>query len=217
MNLIWNRPAHFFTADTHFGDVHIFDGVERAFADAEEMNETIVQRWNAAVRPRDVVWLLGDVTSDTGPSEHIRRLNGQKYLVAGNHDWAFAGHPDRPTSLAEAVLLYLDAGFEAVVTGSAMERKSGRPVRVPLRGGRPVDLSHFPYDPDPWLPSGAPDPWARWRPRRPARGPANWLIHGHVHVADDHVHDRQVNVAMDMWDFTPVHADVVADLIDREG
>ena len=33
---------------------------QRGFADAEEMNEYMIQKWNHKVRPRDEVVILGD-------------------------------------------------------------------------------------------------------------------------------------------------------------
>ena len=78
----------FFTADTHFGHVKLLR-TRPAFATIEAHDEAIVARWNACVRPDDVVWHLGDVVH--GPSREqcgalFARLNGRKRLVAGNHD-----------------------------------------------------------------------------------------------------------------------------------
>lgn len=52
------------------------------------MNELIISNWNDMVRPDDEVYILGDVSMGmiaTAPIL-IRRLNGKKYLVNGNHD-----------------------------------------------------------------------------------------------------------------------------------
>lgn len=213
MNLI-STASHFYIADLHFGDPYVFDISKRPFSCVEEMDEVIVDRWNAVVGPRDLVWLLGDVTTDTGPSEHLARLNGSIHLIAGNHDTCFAGYTPNRDERERAVAQYLAAGVRFVNDGASMARRHGRPTRIPLRPGLAVDLSHFPYDPDPWRPADEPDPWTTWRPRRPRSGPEPWLIHGHVHVAERHVIGRQVNVAADMWDFTPVAAEVIAGLID---
>ncbi|NUT90829.1 MAG: hypothetical protein HOY78_02250 [Saccharothrix sp.] len=216
MTLI-SSVKHFFIADLHFGDPAVFAASGRPFASVEEADEAIVDRWNAAVRPDDVVWLLGDVTTDTGPGEHLARLNGRIYLVAGNHDRCFAGFTPDARARERQVALYREAGVKAVVDGSAMQRKQGRPVRVPLRGGPPVELSHFPRYPDPWRPAGEPDPWQAWRPRTRRGEVEPWLIHGHIHTAEAFVTGRHVNVAADMWDLTPVEAEAVASLIDMFG
>jgi calcineurin-like phosphoesterase family protein len=216
VNLI-SSVRHFFTSDPHFGDPGVLAVSRRPFASAQEADEVIVERWNAEVRPDDVVWLLGDVTTDTGPGEHLARLNGRIYLVAGNHDRCFAGFTPDARERERQIALYREAGVKAVVDGSSMLHRQGRPVRVPLRGGPPVDLSHFPRYPDPWRAAGEPDPWQPWRPRVRRGEPESWLVHGHVHTADDFVVGRHVNVALDMWNFTPVEAEAVASLIEMFG
>lgn len=79
----------FFTSDHHFGHAKIIKYANRKFAATmEEMNEKLVSRWNAVVRPEDVVYHLGDF-SLTKPDEAARfasRLNGTKHIIWGNHD-----------------------------------------------------------------------------------------------------------------------------------
>jgi calcineurin-like phosphoesterase family protein len=41
----------FFTADTHFGDHRTINISRRPFANTAEMDEVMVERWNAAVSP----------------------------------------------------------------------------------------------------------------------------------------------------------------------
>jgi calcineurin-like phosphoesterase family protein len=52
------------------------------------MDEHMVDRWNLVVRPQDKVYHLGDVTMSRKPVglEIVKRLNGHKRLVLGNHD-----------------------------------------------------------------------------------------------------------------------------------
>lgn len=80
-----------FVSDTHFFHSNIIKYCDRPFADAEEMNEVMVERWNKVVKPHDHVWHLGDVAMGYGGDYHIltwflSRLNGKKRLVVGNHD-----------------------------------------------------------------------------------------------------------------------------------
>lgn len=52
------------------------------------MNLTIVENWNSIVKPKDIVYLLGDVVLDdinTGVS-FLEQLNGEIYIALGNHD-----------------------------------------------------------------------------------------------------------------------------------
>lgn len=78
----------FVTADTHFGHKKIleFEAAHRQFASIEEHDEALVERWNAAVAPKDTVWHLGDVLFGREAFAYLPRLNGVKKLVMGNHD-----------------------------------------------------------------------------------------------------------------------------------
>ena len=84
----------FVISDTHFGHANILtfknpDGSPlRDFYYIEEMDEHIIQRWNEVVRPCDKVYHLGDVTMDRKDVSVMKRLNGHKRLVRGNHDAA---------------------------------------------------------------------------------------------------------------------------------
>lgn len=54
----------------------------------EERDETIIGNWNATISRNDTVWILGDVAY--APEAEflalMRRLNGHKRIVMGNHD-----------------------------------------------------------------------------------------------------------------------------------
>lgn len=72
----------FFIADTHFSDENIRKYEDRPFENVSEMNEKIIANWNDVVGDEDEVFFLGDV----GENSYVKRLNGRKYLVKGNHD-----------------------------------------------------------------------------------------------------------------------------------
>jgi len=79
----------FFTSDTHFGHMNIIKYCGRPFSSVEEMDETIIERWNTVVGAGDEVYHLGDFSFRQRPDDlqHIfRRLNGQIHLIHGNHD-----------------------------------------------------------------------------------------------------------------------------------
>ena len=78
----------FFSSDTHFCHNQPFLYEPRGFQSVEEMNEVIIQRWNKVVKPDDVVYHLGDImlNNDIKGIECFRRLNGQIFLIYGNHD-----------------------------------------------------------------------------------------------------------------------------------
>ena len=78
----------YFTADTHFFHSNIIRMGNRPFQSMEEMNQALIQNWNAKVSDNDDIYILGDLTLK-GPSltnELLRQLRGRKYLIRGNHD-----------------------------------------------------------------------------------------------------------------------------------
>lgn len=78
----------FFTADLHLNHVNIMKYCNRPFTNVTAMNETIIDNWNTYVAVDDEVYVLGDVGFDKSKTleNHLRRLNGTKYLIRGNHD-----------------------------------------------------------------------------------------------------------------------------------
>lgn len=77
-----------FTSDTHFGHKNIlkYEKEARPFDNIYEMNEAIIDRWNGVVKPRDIVYHLGDVSLSKNSLPLLEKLNGHKRLVMGNHD-----------------------------------------------------------------------------------------------------------------------------------
>lgn len=80
-----------FISDTHFFHKNIIQSCGRPFKDAEFMNEFMIDAWNKVVKPQDKVYHLGDVACGYGGDDNVlgnllRRLNGKKRLVLGNHD-----------------------------------------------------------------------------------------------------------------------------------
>lgn len=78
----------FFTSDVHFGHENIIRFCQRSFSNAEEMDETLIENWNAKVTNNDKVYILGDLIfkAKKAPEEYLSRLKGKKYLILGNHD-----------------------------------------------------------------------------------------------------------------------------------
>jgi calcineurin-like phosphoesterase family protein len=179
-----------FTADTHFGHANIIKYCDRPFASLESMRAGLVQRWNEVVAAEDRVLVLGDFA--LGRIEQtlgvLKELNGTKDLIVGNHDRPF--HPD-PLRRAEWTTRYLDAGFRSVVPGT---------IGFSLGGRYPVLLGHFPYSGD----SHGPDRYADQRPVDTGLP----IVHGHVHTTW-RLSGRQLNVGVDVNDYTPVSEDDV--------
>jgi calcineurin-like phosphoesterase family protein len=77
------------TADTHAGHKNILKYCKRPFANVREMDEILIANWNKIVNPDDLVWHLGDVAfccTLEYAINFVKRLNGRKRLILGNHD-----------------------------------------------------------------------------------------------------------------------------------
>ena len=84
----------FLIGDTHFGHSNILtfkkkDGTMlREFENIHEHDERLIYNWNRVVSPEDKVYHLGDVgfKNFTYLELVLKRLNGSKVLIKGNHD-----------------------------------------------------------------------------------------------------------------------------------
>lgn len=83
----------YLTSDLHFNHDREFIWKPRGFKSCEEMNETIISKYNSVVEKNDDVYILGDMMLG-GPGalqeglKYVERLNGKLHLVRGNHDSA---------------------------------------------------------------------------------------------------------------------------------
>lgn len=190
------EPKIWMTSDLHFGHVNILKytpqraeylGIPAPVGETPnkdevtEMNEAIVRLWNRQVSPVDIVWVLGDVAMGRVDEtiEYVRRLNGQKMLVMGNHD---RPHPimhksDEKTAYWRA--RYEEVGFE-IVDNEVVTHVDGVPAM----------LCHFPYEGD----HSEEERYGNYRP--PDAGLP--LVHGHVHDLWQ-TNGRQYNVGIDAW------------------
>lgn len=77
-----------FAADLHLGHKKIlqFAGDYRGGTTVEEHDDWVVDSWNGTVGKRDPVYILGDVAFSREGLERVRELQGQKFLIQGNHD-----------------------------------------------------------------------------------------------------------------------------------
>lgn len=77
-----------FTSDLHLGHTNIIKYCNRPYANIDEMNNTLIANYNFLVRPKDEVFILGDLALVNKEKAiwFVSRLNGKKHLVYGNHD-----------------------------------------------------------------------------------------------------------------------------------
>lgn len=188
--------TRYWTSDTHLGHRRIIELCDRPFADVEEMNREIIDRWNFIVQPDDEVWHLGDVAlgtiAETLPL--IGKLNGRKKLIVGNHDRVFPGTANRKMRerFGPEYAKLFDLGYYPLGCTTWLDMPHGR---------QEVAVSHFPYDGD------SHDDEDRFRDfRLPDNGMP--LIHGHTHVrkviTTSHKGTPQFHVGVDTWDFFPI-------------
>ena len=86
------------TSDLHFGHANImkFCPVTRAgFQDTDHMREQMIAEWNRDVAPEDETFILGDFAflPARDAVAILRRLNGTKVLIEGNHDRKLLNDP----------------------------------------------------------------------------------------------------------------------------
>jgi calcineurin-like phosphoesterase family protein len=82
------------TSDLHFDHKNILQYTKRTehWQTIEEMNEGLIERHNSVVKPGDSVYFIGDIifgqhkTLPERMESYFSRMNGQKFLVKGNHD-----------------------------------------------------------------------------------------------------------------------------------
>ena len=82
----------YYISDTHFGHENIIKhdakGGARAFSSIKEHDDLIINNWNKVVTNQDEIYILGDFSwlYARETEEIIKKLNGSKFLIKGNHD-----------------------------------------------------------------------------------------------------------------------------------
>lgn len=182
-----------FTSDLHFG--HRYVAELRGFPTPEDHDHHLIQAFNARVKPSDIVWILGDLSSGGSAAtrhalDKLAYMNGHKRLIAGNHD------PIHPMNR--------DAHKWANEFAREFEYVSPF-ARVSINGTR-VMLSHFPYTAD-----RKEQRYGQYR----LRDEGMPLIHGHLHVSSQVTSPREIHVGVDAWGLAPVRADEIEALLNE--
>lgn len=183
-----------FTSDHHFGHQNIIRYADRPFSSVAEMNEAMIERHNALVRPDDVVFHLGDLAMGVF-SESIKcaaALNGRKLLIPGNHEKLAPFWSQKKEKRAA----YEEAGYTIVALQRTFMDDDGEPL---------FDMCHFPF-------YGDHGDVIRYQALRP-KFKGLPLVHGHVHT-DWHTREQMFNVGVDMNGFEPVHLDTILEWAD---
>lgn len=94
----------FFIADPHFYHDSIIDYCSRPFTESyekddtgasiatrlENMNYKLIKNWNDTIPKNGIVFIAGDIVFTSKVDvikELLSKLNGEKYLIFGNHDY----------------------------------------------------------------------------------------------------------------------------------
>jgi calcineurin-like phosphoesterase family protein len=199
----------FFTADQHFGHANIlvYEADSRkndqgiTFPLVEQMDEAIVDRWNAVVAPGDTVYSLGDFSYKLHTiAQYLPHLNGRVVLICGNHDPFFKRcATDRVDKARE---LAIEAGFADLHMEHVIE----------IDGVGAVKLSHFPYLP----PTPDDEQFLRYENLRPEPTGEALLLHGHIHsqwlMRQYRNLPPMLNVGVDMHGMKPISETEIARL-----
>ena len=100
-----------FTSDHHWGHAAARSFYRRPFSSLAEMDQVMMERWNAVVEPNDEVWHLGDFAvrqSAMRVAYLLNALNGRKHLVVGNNDDAAVTDCDGWQSIQQYAELVID-------------------------------------------------------------------------------------------------------------
>lgn len=89
MKKLYSADSIYFTADHHILHTNILRIMDRPYDSMNAMIEDVVAKWNKKVKATDTVFILGDFIWSVSPHkcrQMCNRLNGNKYLILGNHD-----------------------------------------------------------------------------------------------------------------------------------
>lgn len=173
----------FFTSDTHWGHKNIIAHCNRPYRSVEEMDEAMIENWNAKVGPNDTIYHLGDffVYCDTNYANRIRsRLNGRICVIRGNHD-----------EIADKVN-GKEPRFRWIRDYYKLKLKDASPLVSDSRFGAKQHIVMFHYA------------MRTWQHKR--RGV--WHLYGHSHgTLPDLPGELCCDIGVDSWDYAPVSYD----------
>lgn len=76
-----------YSADLHLGHFNVIKHDGRPYSSVEEMNNALIRNHNEMVSNSDDIYWGGDLFfREKNPEQYLKRLNGIKHLVIGNHD-----------------------------------------------------------------------------------------------------------------------------------
>lgn len=103
------KPVRRYIADPHYYHANINQRLDkRGFNSTEDMNEFMIKQWNSVTRKNDETIIIGDLSFGDGKqtNEILKRLNGKKFLITGNHDRRFLKDKNFDMNLLEWIKPY---------------------------------------------------------------------------------------------------------------
>lgn len=76
----------FFISDFHAKHSNIIKFCNRPYKSSEEMTKILIENWNSVIKSNDIVFNLGDFIWSGSWNSILEQLNGNIYLILGNHD-----------------------------------------------------------------------------------------------------------------------------------
>ena len=76
----------FFISDFHAKHSNIIKFCNRPYKSSEEMTKILIENWNSIIKSDDIVFKLGDFIWSGSWNSILEQLNGNIYLILGNHD-----------------------------------------------------------------------------------------------------------------------------------
>ena len=184
----------FVISDHHLGHTNSWEKFKlsdgsplRPFTSTEEMNETMIERHNAKVKEQDTVYFLGDVVINKKYLELVKRMNGRKILIRGNHD-IFKDED------------YREVGFEQI-----------HGVRVFVDK---FIMSHIPLHPDCVSERFRVNVHGHLHANEVMRTRTN-MVHGYMTGLVTEPDPQYLCVCVEQTDFTPLHFDEVEERIQQ--
>lgn len=121
---------NYYISDLHLGHTNVLMFDERPFVSIDEMDEMLIAYWNMRVRKEDHVYIWGDFIykSKYMPEYYLKKLNGNKHLIWGNHDGVIRKRPEAQEYFAsiDTILRINDEGRGIVMCHYPMADWEGR-------------------------------------------------------------------------------------------
>lgn len=76
----------FFISDFHAKHSNIIKFCNRPYKSSEEMTKMLIENWNSIIKSDDIIFNLGDFIWSGSWNSILEQLNGNIYLILGNHD-----------------------------------------------------------------------------------------------------------------------------------